>query len=171
MTVLPPTNSPPPDKVEQLVSEHLQRTLESQRGRAVAAFRAQMKAGGVAPGVIGFDEARRASVRMLRIWAGAASALAACLAIVVTMQYVRQPEISGSGRPATVQQASAPMMDQVELSREVDGGTRMLQDDTPVQVVREQTLRQTQWFDPNEKATYSVTEPIEKVGYVRIQPY
>src|SRR5277367_89330 len=97
MTVLPPTNSPPPDKVEQLVSEHLQRTLESQRGRAMAAFRQQMKTGGVAPATIGFDEARRASVRMLRVWAGAASALAACLAIVVTLQHLKQPETGGGG--------------------------------------------------------------------------
>ena len=168
MTVLPPIN---PDKVEQLIGEHLQRTLEPQRGRAVAAFRAQTKAGGVAPSVIHFDEARRDSIRMLRIWAGAASALAACLAVVVTLQHVRQPETMRTEKPATVQEASVPIMDQVELSRDVDDGTRMLQDDTPVQVVREQTLRQTQWFDPQEKATYSVTEPIEKVGYVRIQPY
>ncbi len=61
-------------------------------------------------------------------------------------------------------------MDQVELSREVDGGTRVLDDQTPVRIVREQQLKQMQWFDPNEKATYSVTEPVEKVGYVRLQP-
>lgn len=70
-----------------------------------------------------------------------------------------------------ISNVSASVMDQTELSRDLDGGTTTLQDNTPVRVVRQQTLRQTHWFDPNEKATYSVTEPVEKVGYVRIQPY
>jgi hypothetical protein len=166
-----------PDKVEQLVSGHLQRTLESQRGRAVAAFREQMKAGGVAGEPLSFEEERRRSVRALRMWAGAASLMAACLAVVVTLQFVRhqgggtETGNVNSGQSVAAQPVSVPMMDQVELSRELDGGTRLLQDQTPVRVVRQQRLLQKQWFDPNEKATYRVTQPVEQVGYVRIQPY
>ena len=178
MTVLPPMNDP--EKVDVLVSAHLQRALDSQRGRAVAAFRERMKAEGAgraASGNVSFEEARRRSMWHLRMWAGAASGLAACLAVVVTIQFVRRPEggVEANnghvGPSVAVQAASVPVMDQVELSREVDGGTQMLADQTPVRVVREQRLKQRQWFDANEKATYQVTEPVEQVGYVRIQPY
>jgi hypothetical protein len=175
MTVLPPMNDP--DKVDLLVSAHLQKTLDSQRGRAVASFREKLKAGGAFPArddSMSFEaEARRRSVRMLRIWAGTASALAACLALVVTLEFVQRPAGEITDKPSNVLNVTptnAPVMDQVELSREVDGGTSVLDDQTPVRIVREQRLKQMQWFDPNEKATYSVTEPVEKVGYVRLQP-
>ncbi len=173
MTVLPPMNDP--DKVDLLVSAHLQKTLDSQRGRAVAAFREHLKsaAQNADDNPLSFEaEAHRRSMRMLRIWAGAASVLAACLALVVTLQFVQHPDTSIALRPnpgLNVTPASV-VMDQVELSREVDGGTSVLDDQTPVRIVREQQLKQMQWFDPTEKATYSVTEPVEKVGYVRLQP-
>ena len=173
MTVLPPMNDP--DKVDLLVSAHLQKTLDSQRGRAVAAFREHLKsaAQNTDSNPMSFEaEARRRSMRMLRIWAGAASALAACLALVVALQFVNHPDagIATSGRPAINVTPASLVMDQLELSREVDGGTRVLDDQTPVRIVREQQLKQMQWFDPNEKATYSVTDPVEQVGYVRLQP-
>jgi hypothetical protein len=175
MTVLPPMNDP--DKVDLLVSAHLQKTLESQRGRAVASFREKVKSGAASPASddsMSFEaEARRRSMRMLRIWATTASALAACLALVVTLELVQRSSGGNSQKTPiglTVTPASASVMDQVELSREVDGGTSELDDQTPVRIVREQRLKQMQWFDPNEKATYSVTEPVEKVGYVRLQP-
>ncbi|HUO10515.1 MAG TPA: hypothetical protein VM008_19580 [Phycisphaerae bacterium] len=173
MTVFPPMNEP--DKADVLISAHLQKKLDTQRGRAGAAFREKMRREGEGEaGTHSLERARRQSVRMLRVWAGTASALAACLAMVVTIQFLRQQSAGGVTAPARsipVQQASVGVMDQVELSREVDGGTRILEDQTPVRVVREEQLRQTQWFDPSEKATYQMTEPIEKVGYVRIQPY
>ena len=173
MTVLPPMNEP--DKVDALISAHLQKKLDPQRGRAVAAFREKMRRADEGDaGTLSFEQARQQSLRMLRVWAGTASALAACLAMVVTIQYLREqnPGLVAPGRGIPVQQASSvPVMDEVELSREVDGGTRILQDQTPVRVVRQEQLRQTKWFDPREQATYQMTEPIEKVGYVRIQPY
>lgn len=169
MTVLPPN---PPDRVEQAVSAHLQRTLDTQRGRAVAAFREKMQSG-----TLSFDRERQRSVWKLRMWAGAASALAACMALVLTLQAVHGPgnpagpaRLQPAGRLGALRQIDSPRMDQVELSRDLDGGVAQLPDETPVHVVREQTLRQTQWFDPADNATYSLTQPVEKVGYVRIQP-
>ncbi|MGN6369550.1 MAG: hypothetical protein ACTHN5_14930 [Phycisphaerae bacterium] len=173
MTVLPPMNDP--DKVDALVSAHLQKTLDAQRGRAVNAFRQHVHSNAQNPDPLSFEaQARRRSIRMLRVWAGAASALAACLALVVTLQFLHTTD---NPLPAPTEHqdlpltpAGVPVMDQVELSREVDGGTQVLDDQTPVRIVRQQQLKQMQWFDPTEKATYSVTEPIEKVGYVRLQP-
>ncbi len=181
MTTMPPTH---PDRIEQAVSGHLAQALDGQRGRAAAAFRAHIASEplGAAPASLSFEQARKAAdreMRTLKIWAGVASALAACLAVVITMQSISHPAQSGGPFPGpmatthdpNISNVSASVMDQTELSRDLDGGTTTLQDNTPVRVVRQQTLRQTHWFDPNEKATYSVTEPVEKVGYVRIQPY
>jgi hypothetical protein len=173
MTVLPPTN---PDKVDQAVSAQLARALDGQRGRALSTFRAQARS--VRVESHSFESAQ--AMRTLKWWAGAASALAACLALVVTLQFMSTSGIhshspalaqSGAAGDAQVMDVSAPAMDQIELSRDVDGGTAVLDDQTPVRVVREQTLRQTQWFDPREKATYSVTQPVERVNYVPLQPY
>lgn len=178
MTVMPPTS---PDKIEQAVSAHLAKALDGQRGRAAAAFRAQVASEEVGGDAYSFARAAEArGMQSLKIWAGATSVLAACLAVVVTVQMVSRsgservvpfPGAEMSHGDPNVMNVSSPMMDQVELSRDVDGGTAMLQDNTPVRVVRQQTLRQTQWFDPNEKATYRMVEPGERVGYVRMQPY
>jgi hypothetical protein len=61
-------------------------------------------------------------------------------------------------------------MDEVVYSRDLDGGTVVIED-LPMRVVRQQTVRQREWFDANERATYRVVEPVERVGYVRVQPY
>jgi hypothetical protein len=179
--------------MEEAVRKHLAKTLDSQRGRAAAAFRAAVASGEDNPPAIPLSDERNRiqSVRTLKIWATAASALAACLAVIVTLQVLSHPvdgnknqpngiATSGSippnhGTPLTPD-ANVPLMDQVELSREVDGGTALVQDNNngpamPVRVVRQQTLRQSQWFDPNEKATYRVTQPVETVNYQQIQPY
>lgn len=167
MTVLPPMNDP--DKVEQLVSAHLQKALDGQRGRAMAAFREQINCGGVPNMPRSFEEEKRKMMRSLRIWAGAAAAMAACLAVVVTLQ--RSPGDTENPSVVAPQQVSVPIIDQVELSRNVDAGTQLLPDQTPVRVVKQQTLKQTRWFDESERATYEITEPVERVGYERIQPY
>jgi hypothetical protein len=169
MTVLPPTN---PDKVDQAVTTHLVRALDPQRGRALAAFRAH-----VPTPVENHDFRHAQAMRTLKWWTGAASAVAACLALVVTLQFVGNtrghPLVvpPGAPRDPSLLAVNAPAMDQLELSRNVDGGTAVLDDQTPVHIIREQTLRQTQWFDPNEKATYSITQPVERVNYVPMQPY
>jgi hypothetical protein len=173
MTVLPPTN---PDKVDQAVTAQLARALDGQRGRSLAAFRAQLAAAPLDP----YSFERAQAMRTLKLWAGAASALAACLALVLTLQFMANSgtngrsmnvaQRGGGGNP-NLMAVNAPAMDQVELSRDIDGGTAVLDDQTPVRVVREETLRQTRWFDPREKATYSMMQPVERVAYMRMQPY
>ena len=110
MTVLPPMNDP--DKVDLLVSAHLQKTLDSQRGRAVAAFREHLKSGGRNcrdDNPMSFEaEARRRSMRMLRIWAGTASALAACLALVITLQFVHYPDTGEIAHQTNVRPSTSP---------------------------------------------------------------
>ena len=115
---------------------------------------------------------KQAGARSKRMewWAGAASAIAACLAVLVTAQYVMRPANVGGGG-ATVVKDAGPVVDQVTFTRDVDGGTVVLDGQTPARVVRQQTVRKTEWFDPKEKATYQVTEPIEKVDYVPVRPY
>ena len=129
MTVLPPTK---PDPMEEAVSKHLAKALDGQRGRAGAAFRAAVAFGEEGPPAILLSDERNRirNMRTLKIWATAASALAACLAVMVTLQVVshpidgpkKQPGTIATGNPVTVS-PTVSQMDQVELSREVDGGT------------------------------------------------
>jgi len=164
--------------IERAVRNTVGRQLDLQQGKSAAAF-ARMLAGAEGAGHEhgdrrgGMAAPRRASeVWRLRFWAGTASALAACLACVVGLQLwthagstTKTP--TDVGAPAM---AAAPVMHQEEFRRDVDAGT-IVMEDTPIRVVRQQTVKHTRWFDPQEKATYSVTEPIEKVGYEKLQPY
>jgi len=106
----------------------------------------------------------------LKWWAGAASALAACLAVVVTLQFSLKPNAAPRIEPRATAVTAPPSVDQITFTRDVDGGTVVLDDATPLRVVRQQTVHKTQWFDPAENATFSVTEPVERVGYVRLRP-
>jgi hypothetical protein len=195
------TLPPSPDKLDQLLAKHFDSTLEPQRGRALAAFRRQTAApqsaanppAAPAPTPAGpARPIRMISRRTIWISAGISSLLAACLALVVTMQSVtpsapatRVIGVDPADRAAPPANMTAslggtdehrltfdpPGLDEIELSRDVDGGVALLNDNTPVRVIHHQTVRQTQWVDPVDNATYSVTQPIEKVGYEQIQPY
>jgi hypothetical protein len=180
MTVYP--HEPPPP-IDTLVSASLKATLDPQRGRAAAAFRAHLAqtAAPPAPAPIPISAGRRTDVvprRALWYWAGVPSLLAACLAVVVTLQFVNNapPATSERAGPSAVRPAGTiafdtPHLNQYEASRDVNDGVAMLDDHTPVRVIRRQGVRHLQWEDPSDHATYSLTEPVEKVGYVRIQPY
>ena len=158
----PETNSQEPDDqaLGRVVRGAVAEGLEHQRGRALSAFRARSQK----------PEAR--SQKVLKLWAGAASAMAACLAVVVTSQFLMGPPSGNHGKDnSTVANSSEAVVDQVTYTRNVDGGMVMLDDQTPARMVRQQTVKRTQWFDPREKAMYRVTEPVEKVGYVKVLPY
>ena len=150
--------------------------LERQRGRAAAAFQQALEDPAFRMGRPTGDAAATGGhdreMRRLKLWAGLASVLAACLAVVVTLQFSMTPH-GGSATPTDHGQLIAtplPVMDQVTFTRNLAGPTVVQDDGTPMRVVRQQTLRRTQWFDPAEHATYSVTEPVERVGYVRLRP-
>lgn len=203
----PPPHSDPaqgaPDALEALLTQQLKVALEPQRGKALAAFRAQVAREAPLPMVKGVIP-RRA----LWYWAGVPSLIAASLAVVVTLQAVNRPAVVPAGGDGGVRPVAAGMgggeegasgaglaaaatgvslmpgagaemlpsptivFNQRETLREVNGGFAVLSDNTPVQIIRRQQTRQTQWVDPREQAVYSLTEePIENVGYTRVQPY
>jgi hypothetical protein len=154
-------------ELELLLKGTVGRQLDAQRGRASAAFaRAMQNASPAGEPVLARIGTRDPHVRRLKYWAEAASALAACLAVVVGLQLSHRSNTTITATP----HPTTPVVDQVEMSRNVDGGT-IVWDNEPLRVVRQQTVKKTQWFDPNEKATYSVVEPVEKVGYERLLPY
>jgi hypothetical protein len=162
MTVLPP------DNLENLLREHLSKTLDGERGRAAAAFRKHVEAEhGQAEPFNRLVIPRRA----LWYWAGVPSLMAACLAVVVTLQFMGGPKKIDTPITPNPGNIAFEKLDQYELSHDINDGVAVLDDNTPIRVIRRQTLRHTQWVDPNDKATYSVTEPVEKVGYITVQPY
>jgi hypothetical protein len=111
-------------------------------------------------------------------WASVPSLIAACVAVVVTLQLagprgrgtgILQPMAAGKSGGTIV--VDSPQVEQVVVTRQ-DRGDVVLANDKPVQPIREQTTRQTQWFDPVDKASYRVTEqPAEKVGYQEVTPF
>jgi hypothetical protein len=156
-------------RLTRLVKGTVGAGLDAQRGRAAAAFREAIALRGNARPIARSEQ----GFQWMKLWAGTASAIAACLAVVLTAQFVMRPLAGGGGSSGTpvVSNPTAPVMDQVTFTRDLDGGTVVLDDQTPARMVRQQSVRKTEWFDPREKATYSVTEPIEKVGYVPLQPF
>ncbi len=155
----------PPDKLDDLLSDHLATTLDPQRGRAAAAFRAHLATR--SPTTSASFWRREVSRKALWYWAGVPSALAACVALALTLHFV-QPGNDVSSHPAG---NVAQDFSRFETARDENGGMAVLGDNTPVRVIRRETLTHTQWQDPIDHATYTVTEPGEQVGYVKVQPY
>jgi hypothetical protein len=167
--------------LDDLLTQHLAVALNPQRGRAADAFREHLRHGAagvkapVAPAPIPFP--RNAVPRQaLWLWAGVPSLIAACLALVVTMQFVGSkphPTTTVPPPPTGSRQIvfDAPQVDRLELSRDINGGIAM-GEDGPVRVIHHQSMRHAQWVDPEDNATYSITEePNETVNYLKVQPY
>jgi hypothetical protein len=162
----------PDDKLEQLLERHLHDALDGQRGRAKAAFQARLSTASAASSAPAWRW-------RLRPWLTLAIPLAAA-ACAVLVWYplsrvgpVAPPPGAGGGTTAVRVTApdAAPLLDDVTLTRNLDGGTIVMEDHTPARVLLEQQLRHTQWFDPREKAVISVTQPEQKIRFVALQPY
>jgi hypothetical protein len=161
----------PDDKLEQMLGQHLRAALDRQRGRAAAGFRARLAADGSPTGT--------PSRWRLRNWLAVAVPLAAaaCAVLVWYPLAHRTPVTPDGGGTVAVTTGAAtppggtPLLDDVTLTRNVDGGTIVMEDQTPARVLLEQRVRHTQWFDPKEKAVMSVTRPEQKVKLVALEAY
>jgi hypothetical protein len=163
------------EKFEELLSEELARQLEPQRGRAGAAFRAQRAAERVAGGSKSKASWARREVtgRGMWLWMGVPSLLAACLAVVVTPQFVGGPgngglNTNGSGVGAG---NSGTVAAQVEVTRDKPGAV-IVEGGQPMQEMHQQAIRTVEWMDPAEHARYRITEqPTERVVPVPLPKY
>lgn len=156
---------PEKENLEKLLSAHLNRALNGQTGRAGAAF-----------AKIAAEEQASAAKkrRAMMLWAGVPSAMAACVAVAIGVLALHGRGDAVGGLTQARGPVVTPQVDQMTLTRNVDGGTAVLTDegrDLPVQVIRHQELHRMQWVDPGDRAVYRVEQPVEKVDYVRIQPY
>jgi hypothetical protein len=189
------------EKFEEMLSVELTRELAPQRGKALAAFRAELAAeklaaeqAAAAPAVAGTikraEEGKKGwlggnkqvSRKEMWFWASVPSVAAACVAVMVTLQ-LAGPRQGGTGTEVARTTAgkaggtivvNAPQVrevNQLEVTQKSTGEV-VMNNDKPMQPFREQTTRQTQWFDPVDKASYKVIEqPVEKVGYQEITPF
>ena len=78
------------------------------------------------------------------MWTAGPSLVAACLGVVLTLQVV-------GGRTHGVE-------------RDAGAGGLMVGD------VPKNTM-QREWVDPNDHATYRLTQPVENVGYQELRPF
>jgi hypothetical protein len=193
------------EKFEELLSAELARQLEPQRGKAAAAFAAQIAAEAAerqaaeraAREVVGGSRNQanwaRGEVgkRAMWMWMGLPSLIAACLAVVITLQFAGGPsnqmtnnDIAGTGStPSNTGSTFAGMQPTAgvgtgvmasqrdEIIRNQPGGI-IIQNNQPMREIHQQQIRKYQWQDPNDHATYSITEePTETVIPVPAQPY
>jgi hypothetical protein len=173
---------PREDALDRALAGHLAAQLDGQRGRAAEAFRAALAAGvlrngpdaaadphgHVAPAM---QIQRHAVRRTMWMWGGIPTALAACVAIAVGLQvFLAQPATRLAHNTGPNLQLAPAAMEENLWTRDVDGGM-VVSDQGPMKVLKEQTVRQRRWVDPQDGAVYSLTEPGEKVGYVRVKPF
>lgn len=158
---------------ERVIGAHLSGVLEGQRGRALLAFREAVREGraeqvSAAIPMDGGDAGEAARVRRaMWVWGGVPTALAACVAVAVGLQaFLGAPN---GVRKNAVNVVPAAVEENV-WTRDVDGGM-VVGEQGPVQVHRQQVVRQRRWVDPRDGAVYSVTEPGEKVGYEAVRPF
>jgi hypothetical protein len=153
---------------EELLADHLKTTLDGQRGKALAAFRQHVAedAGGTrsVPATLAW---RKAEIprRALWWWTGIPSAAAAGLAVVVMLQSGVLHRQKAGPQP----QPDSMVASSVEISQNQTGAI-VITDNKPMREVRRQVIRQTQWTDPQDKAVYTVTEPVVRVDYIQVQP-
>jgi hypothetical protein len=158
--------------VERVIGAHLSGALEGQRGRALLAFREAVREGRAeqvsAAVAMGDGEAARTR-RAMWVWGGLPTALAACVAVAVGLQaFLGAP--AGGVRPNKIVNVAPAAMEENVWTRDVDGGM-VVGERGPMQVRRQQVVRQRRWVDPRDGAVYSVTEPGEKVGYEAVRAF
>lgn len=161
----------PDAPLEAMLGEHFSKRLGGQIGRAAVAFGREMDA------KMHAEELRR--TRRAWIWASIPTAIAACIAIVATIGYMgarNDPGVAISGQGGTNPGAApvAQRIDENTYYRDFDAGIRVVRDETgsrPMRAIRRQVIRETQWYDPVEKATMRVTVPEEGTVYVKVQPF
>jgi hypothetical protein len=187
------------EKFEELLSQELARQLEPQRGKAAAAFAAQVAAEAAereAREVAGGSKSQQnwargqVSKRAMWVWMGVPSLLAACLAVVVTLQFAGGPSgqgtnngsagngITGTNNGTSLAGARAiegvgpgTVASQEEVIRN-QPGELIIQNNQPMREIHQQQIRKVQWQDPNDHAIYSITEePTETVIPVPAPPY
>ncbi len=171
------------EKFEEMISRQLTAELEPQRGKALATFRAHLAAEAAAPAPIPIAQGR--SRRTLALWAGVPSLMAACIAVVVTLHFAApggsvknlpkpvnlSPPGGGVGVVVvpTPKPTSTIVFDGI-VTHDTPGNI-IMNNNMPLREVHHQEIRQTQWLDPTDHSTMTITEPVEKVGYVQVQPY
>ena len=156
----------PDDKLDSLLNSHLREQLDPQRGRAAQAFRAHLAANAAAK-----TPPRTHRIRPFLMLAIPLAAAACALLAFSPLNQVTPPTTPAAAPTSNVSlSARTPDVDDVTLTRNVDGGTIVF-DNTPTRVVIEQQLRHTQWFDPQKNTTMTLTKPQQNVKLVALEPY
>ena len=144
------------DLLDTQLREHLKRELDPQRGRALAAFEAQVRR----------ERSRR---RRWVIGAAVSGLIAASVAIAIFLHTPASRTIAPKGSIAR-----DDVMRNVERTMEweaSDEGVTVLDRSIPVRKVRQDAVEQVQWFDPQRNASMRVTVPVERVLYVQEETY
>ena len=162
------------EKFEELLASELTSSLEPQRGKALAAFRAHMAQEGARPAVAASvrpAEGREISRMEMAFWSSVPSLIAACLAVVVTLKILVPTTLPQTDGPAGMAGRTIILTPTAQQTETVIYSQGTVANDSQTRIAREQKERQTQWVDPSDQATYTLTQPGEAVEYKQIVPF
>lgn len=151
------------EQLEALLKDFFSEALDGQRGRAELHFRRYL------------DQAMRTAWRQ-RTWligafaTGLAASVAALWASPLFHVTTQSPHAAPGGAFAQ-QTALVPAMEQVVHSRMIDEGVVMLDDNTPVRVLRRHSLEQTRWFDEHAAVKAQKVIPRDDLTLIRLTTY
>lgn len=158
---------------EMALADYLSSTLEEQVGKSEARFKRFLaEQDSIASRPPAFHRVNRFAGWTLGL---AGAALAASLAALWAGPSIRQmtPEKPVSfPSPVNPTLAQSPLLVRQNVeSQTFDDGTVMIDDDTPVRILRRHDLQRTQWFGQDDKMQREEVEPQDHVVLVHMKTY
>src|SRR5690348_4147102 len=132
------------EQLDNLLGDCLKESLDPQQGKAEAYFRQYLRGG-----------ARFAWKQRSWLIGAFVGGMAASVAALWAAPWFRAAD-SGTQRPTVAQanvdaQLIAPAVQRVVNSQTIDEGVLVLDDDTPVRVLRRRAIERTRWFTGDDK--------------------
>ena len=160
-------SQPSDEQVETIVADFLREALDGQQGRSEARFRRYL------------DSTMKQKWKQ-RAWligafaSGMAASVAALWAapLFTFAPPVRQEVVQSNG-PATEVPSNllTPVMERVADSQTLDEGVMVLDDDTPVRVVRRRAIERTRWFDEHQEVRAQQITPKDDLMFIKLTTY
>jgi hypothetical protein len=158
----------PEDNLQQILPDHFRAQLDTQLGRAEAAFARRLAA------QTGARPPHRRHPAIWGLWA--AGAIAASAGIVWGVVAHREmpavgPAIQVAQRPqAVTPEGQSPStqisVEQIVAYQTIDEGSVILEDQGPARKLRRQVMQTVEWYDPERKESGTVRVPIDQVVLV-----
>jgi hypothetical protein len=148
------------EQLDNLLGDSLNESLDPQRGRAEAYFRQYLR-----------GEARVAWKQRAWLIGAFVGGMAASVAALWAAPWFRAADPSPHRSPvsqATSPQLIAPAVQRVVNSQTIDEGVLVLDDNTPVRVLRRRAVERTRWFNQEEQVQREQVTPKDDFVFIKL---